>query len=222
MFTRWMKIMLSVVVFGTMVACSQNTNFRSARGMGGVTGDTGVTGSGSSNCGNTTQATGRVYDGGGSASSETFEQRVKGLLSASIDPSYFGTISGDNSNASTGVSMEGRISYDSSGNLNVSQTNLKLTVTDSYVGQTDSTGAVVQAYPMGFSTASSGAVNLAAKTFSVVFKDNYGEITVTGSFSGSIATGTISYANYQTAVAGKNPSSGNLGSFQISTCSFVY
>ncbi|MBS1970290.1 MAG: hypothetical protein JSU04_08275 [Bdellovibrionales bacterium] len=218
MFTQLMKIMLSVVVFGTMVACSQNTDLRSARATGIATG---VTGSGSSSCGTTTQTTGRIYDGGGT-SSYTFEQRVKGLLSSSIDPSYFGTISGSSSSTSTGVSMEGHIAFDSSGNLNISQTNLKLTVTDSYVGQTDSTGAVVQAYPINFSSASSGTVNLSAKTFSVVFKDNYGEITVTGSFSSSMATGTVSYANYQTAVAGNYPSSGTLGSFQISTCSFVY
>ena len=99
MFTQLMKIMLSVVVFGTMVACSQNTDLRSARATGIATG---VTGSGSSSCGTTTQTTGRIYDGGGT-SSYTFEQRVKGLLSSSIDPSYFGTISGSSSSTSTGV-----------------------------------------------------------------------------------------------------------------------
>jgi hypothetical protein len=218
MFTRWMKIMLSVVVLGTLVACSQGTNLRSARATGTASG---VTGSGSSSCGTTTQTTGRVYDGGGS-SSFTFEQRVKGLLSASIDPSYFGTISGDMSSTSTGVSLEGHIAYDSSGNLNISQTNLKMTVSDSYVGQTDSSGAVVQAYPMNFPSASAGSVNLSAKTFSVVFKDSYGEVTLTGSFAGSVTTGTVSYTNYTTAVSGNYPTSGALGSFQISTCSFVY
>jgi hypothetical protein len=217
MFTRWMKIMLSLLVLGTLAACSPQ-EFRPARSTAIPT--TGVTGSGNPSCGNTTQVTGRVYDDGVS-SGFTFEQRVKGLLSASIDPQYFGTISGVATNVNTGVSIEGHISYDSSGNILVSQTTLKLVVTDSYVGQADVSGGVVQAYPVNFTSANSGTVNMAAKTFTVLFKDNYGEITLAGNFSSAVTTGTITYTNSATVGSGNYPTSGTLGAFQISTCSLL-
>lgn len=218
MSTQWMKILMSFVVLTTLAACSNGADLRSARASNQATG---VTGSGgSSSCGVTTQVAGRVYDGGGS-SSYTFEQRVKGLLAASVDPQYFGTISGDSASTATGVSMEGKIVYDASGNVNVSQTNLKLVVTDSFVGQTDASGKLVTAYPMNFASASSGTVNIAAKTFTVLFKDSYGEITLTGSYNSSTTTGSITYTNFSTVASGNFPTSGTLGAFQISTCSFI-
>lgn len=216
MSTQLMKMVMSFVVLVTLAACSKGASERSARATDGNLGATGNT----STCSSAAQAVGRVYDGG-VASGGTFEQRVKGLLSATVDPQYFGTISGDGNDPSTGVTIEGRLRYDGAGNVLMNQTNLKLVVTDSFVGQKDSTGAVIPAYPMNFAAASSGTVNVAAKTFTIVFKDSYGEITLNGSFNTSMVTGTISFANSTTVLAGGTPASGTLGAFQIATCGWI-
>lgn len=209
MLTQWMKIIMCAGVLATTVACSKGADFHSAR----ATNTTGVVGSGvGSTCGNTTQSTGNVYDNGG-GSNYTFEQRVKGLLAASVDPQYFGSI--------TGVTMEGHIAYDSTGNVNISQTNLKLVVADSFVGQKDDKGGIITAYPMNFASATSGTVNIAAKTFTVLFKDSYGEITLTGNYGSATVTGSISYTNFSTVATGNYPTSGTLGAFQISSCAFI-
>lgn len=209
MLTQWVKIIMCVGVLAATAACSKGADFHTAR----ATSATGVVGSGvGSTCGNTAQTTGRVYDNGG-GSSYTFDQRVKGLLAASVDPQYFGTI--------TGVTIEGHIAYDTNGTVNVSQTNLKLVVADSFVGQKDDKGGIISAYPMNFATATSGTVNIAAKTFTVLFKDSYGEITLTGNYGTSVVTGSISYTNFSTVATGNYPTSGTLGAFQISSCSFI-
>lgn len=205
------------MAMGFLAACSSGVDMRSARSSE-VTAN-GITG-GATSCGSSTQAVGRVYDDGSSSASGTFEARVKGLLSATVDPQYFGTISGDPSNAQTGVTIEGQLRYDSAGNVTLSQTTLKLSVLDSFVGQTDTTGTTISAYPINFSAASSGTVNLATKTFTVLFKDNYGEITLTGTIGGSTTTGTVSYKNY-VSYNGGTVSSGTLGAFQIPTCAWT-
>lgn len=210
------KIMMILVAMTALVACSKSNDSRPARANGNV----GVSGGGSSStCTTAGQATGRVYDNGVSGTS--FEQRVKGLLSASVDPQYFGTISGNGNDAQTGVTIEGRLRYDSNGNILLDQTNLKLIVTDSYVGQKDSNGATIQAYPIQFSTASSGNMNLSTKTFTVLFKDSYGEVTVTGTVNGSVVSGSISYNNY-VSYDNSTPASGSLGAYQIATCGLIH
>jgi len=219
MITPCMKILMSFVLLASLAACSKGTEFRAARTSQAAA----VTGNNSPTCGVTTQATGRIFDSG-VADGFTFEQRVKGLLAASIDPAEFGSISGDSNSTTTGVSFAGKISFEANGNVKVNSSILALTVTDSLVGQMNDKGHLVTAYPMNFSSASSGTINTTAKTFTVVFKDSYGEITLTGSYKNAMTTGSISFVNYSTVsttTTGSFPTSGVLGSFQVPTCSFI-
>lgn len=208
------KITMILVAMTALVACAKGNDSRSGRTNNNV----GVSGGTSTTCGTNTQSVGRVYDN--DASGTSFEQRVKGLLSALVDPQYFGTISGNANDAQTGVTIEGRLRYDSNGNILLEQSHLKLMVTDSYVGQKDSNGATIQAYPIQFSAASSGNMNLATKTFTLLFKDRYGEVTVTGTVDGSTVRGSISYNN-NTSYNNSTPASGLLGAFQIATCAWI-
>jgi len=211
---KLMQLMVLGVALVSLSACSKGMEYRASRTADGVNSNGNDT---NNSCSSSTQATARVYDSG-SASGTTFEQRVKGLLSALVDPQYFGTISGDANSTQTGVTIEGRIRYDSAGKIQTSQSSLKLVVTDSFVGQKDGEGKTVTAYPIQFNSASSGEVH-SDRTFSAVFKDTLGEITVTGTLGGSTVTGKISYVNY-TSFDGSAGASGDLGSFTLPTCAW--
>lgn len=214
MATHSKKITMILVATFSLVACSKKSEDRSARQTGAAVGVTGN----SPTCSTAQQAVGRVYDASNSVSS--FEQRVKGLLSATVDPQFFGTISGNGNDAQNGVTIEGRLRYDGSGNILLDQTNLKLTIYDSFVGQKDSSGNIIAAYPIQFNTATGGSVNLQTKTFTIQFRDNYGEVVLTGNINASTVTGTITYQNF-VSFNGTQPSGGALGAFSIATCGWI-
>jgi len=166
-------------------------------------------------------AIGRVYDSSSVSSSQTFEQRVKALLSASANPTSFGTIDGSQTATQTCVMMEGRLNYDSSGNVNASLSTLKLTIYDSYVGQKDTSGNTITPSVITFSSASSGQVDVNGKSFTLKFSDSYGEIDLTGNFAQTTTTGTMSFQN-TTSFDQSASSSGVLGAFSIGTSAFVH
>lgn len=214
MASKLTKLILILVAVSGLAACAQKTNssILSGRGRGAA-----AVPNNSQSCSSSQQSVGRVYDNG--TAGGTFEQRTKGLLSAILNPNLFGTISGSTS-GQTGVTIEGHLRYDSSGNVILEQTSMKLMIYDSYVGQLDQAGQTIDAYPINFSKASSGTMNLATKQFTIQFKDQYGEITVTGVVGGSTVTGSISYQNY-TSYSGGAAASGVLGAFSIATCGWV-
>ncbi|MNT28313.1 hypothetical protein D3C72_1639920 [compost metagenome] len=82
------------------------------------------------------------------------------------------------------------------------------------------TGKAITAYPIDFSVAKSGSYNKAAGTFTVVFEDNYGSVSFEGTVKGSVAQGSVKYAN-KSNVNGGAAKSGTLGSFTINTCSLI-
>ncbi len=209
---------LTVIFFAVSVlaSCAKKSEDRTARGSGPALGVAGNT----STCGTGQQSVGRIYEANNIDSTSTFEQRVKGLISATVDPQYFGTISGNGNDAQSGVTIEGRLRYDGNGSVLLDQSNLKITIYDSYVGQKDSSGNAVQAYPINFNTASAGTMNLQTKVFTLQFKDTYGEVTLNGTVNASTVTGTVSYQNY-TSYKGGQAAAGNLGTFTIATCGLV-
>jgi hypothetical protein len=215
--TNIRKIMTILVAVAALSACSKKDD-------SGVTARAGVNALGVdsnvSTCGSTQQAVGRVYENNASGSSYTFEQRAKGLISATVDPQNFGSISGNPNDAQSGVTIEGRLRYDANGAVILDQSNLRLMVYDSYVGQKDSAGATIQPYPINFNAATSGTVNVSTKQFTVLFKDSYGEVTVTGTINNSTVVGSISYTNYSSYNGGQGVSA-VLGGFTINACALI-
>lgn len=206
-----------LIAASSLAACAKKSgNNLAGRGAGTAVGVAGN----APTCTNVQQSSGRVYENNATGSAYTFEQRVKGLIAATVDPQYFGTISGDPNEAQSGVTLEGRLRYDASGKVLLDQTNLKLTVYDSFVGQKDSSGTTIQPFPINFNAASAGTMNLATKQFTLQFKDSYGEVNLTGVVNGATVTGTISYQNY-TNYNGSQGSGSILGAFTIATCGWI-
>ncbi|WP_413287549.1 hypothetical protein [Bdellovibrio sp. HCB337] len=221
MTSKFLKLMMIVVTASSLVACSKKAseNNLSGRGVnnGGIVGGSGN----APNCSTSQQSIGRVFESNASGSGYTFEQRAKGLLSATVDPQFFGTINGSQNNTSqSGITLEGRLRYDTNGNVILDQTNMKLLIYDSFVGQTDSSGKTIQPYPINFFAATAGTMNLATKQFTVQFKDSDGDITITGTVNGATVTGSISYQNFK-SYNGSTPAAGVLGAFSIPTCAWI-
>jgi hypothetical protein len=215
--TQIRKIMTILVAVAALSACSkkEDSGVTARAGVGALGVNSNV-----STCTSTQQSIGRVYENNASGSSYSFEQRAKGLLSATLNPEVFGTISGNPNEAQSGVTIEGRLRYDANGAVILEQSNLRLTIYDSYVGQKDSSGAAIQPYPINFNAASSGTVNVSTKQFTVLFKDTYGEVTVTGTVNNSTVVGSISYTNYSSYNGGQGASA-VLGGFTINTCAWI-
>jgi hypothetical protein len=118
------------------------------------------------------------------------------------------------------VTIEGRLRYDGNGNVLLDQSNLKIMITDSFVGQLDSGKKPVQPYPINFNAATAGTMNLQTKAFTLLFKDAYGEINLNGIIDAKTVTGTLSYQNYVNATGGQVAAS-VLGAFSIPTCGWI-
>lgn len=169
-------------------------------------------------CGANLSNVGTIYDQ--TNSSYNFETRVKGLLSATINPAEVGQISSGPSDQ-TGVRFQGQIKVESNGSVNLSQTKLLIKVYDSYVLQSAVDGSnQYQPIPIEFTSAAAGQFSLQTGSGYVVFKDQYGEIRFDGNLSGDYFTGQISYSN-ATNVAGGAASSGVLGQFYVARCGII-
>jgi hypothetical protein len=175
------------------------------------------------NCGNNLSNIGTIYDQGTQASlysTGNFEARVKGLLSATINPSEIGQISSGPSDQ-TGVRFQGQIKVESNGSVNLAQTKILIKVYDSYVLQSATDGTnQYQPIPIEFTSASSGQFNTSTGSGYVVFRDQYGEIRFDGNLSGDYFTGQVSYVN-TTNVTGGSASQGVLGQFYVARCGII-
>ncbi|MBC7372043.1 MAG: hypothetical protein H7326_10780 [Bdellovibrionaceae bacterium] len=203
-----------VLALASLAACAPaNNSAQTARvgsGNGGTVGPNGISVAG---CHGTV---GRIYDASNSTTS--FESRMKGLISANASPSYFGTIDGSATSTQTCVGLDGRLSVDSSGKINIAGSSMKMTVYDSYAVTGDAQGTIEEAYVINFTSATSGTLN--GKTFTLQFTDSFGTIQFSGDISTGVATGTVQFQNYKHA-DGATPASGNLGTFSIPTASFA-
>lgn len=138
-----------------------------------------------------------------------FNQAVKHLVSAAIDPRYVGDV--DNRN---GVSLKGYVEVDSMGNVNASRSLVQLEIHDQVDGQNMEPIIINVKAKSGYATGYQS---------DIVFEDQYGSIRLTGTFDSNNFRGTISFQNktiYAGAPAGEQPHGGTLGDFYISTCGF--
>lgn len=162
-------------------------------------------------CANGQSAIGFMYSDSGDLT-----QQVQALVSASMDPNSFGSVSGNPSDGSrTGIEVRMRLRQ-VGGQLQASGSMLQLTIYDQYVASgaqsTINPGQTVQPYPITMTQAAQ------ASGMSVVFSDNYGTITVTltgQDQNGSALYGDISFTNRSGAYAGQNVT---LGHFKVPKC----
>lgn len=215
--TVLMSMMLMAML--SLSACAKKDDSKvrivGRAGVGVGTGTAGV--GGYANCGNQAQSTGKIFDA--QANSARFEADVKGFVSATLDPQYLGTVSGD-INAATGIDFLGGLRFNAQGQLEVESASLMIKIFDSYAKQSYN-GQVVQPYVIEFVGASAGMVDHQSRQFQVTFKDSYGSVTMQGSYDlNGLASGTVTYENF-IAVDGYFPARGTLGSFRIATCGLI-
>lgn len=210
------SVLILVLASTGLVACSQE-NFSTVRtASNGATGGNGSAGGGfQTSCSSTT--VGKIYDPAG-ASSTTFESQVKAFVSATLNPTLLGSVSGD-INAKTGIDLKGSWTFDASGNLTTTGAAVSIEIFDSYVG-TVSNGETILPYTIDFSSAASGSINRTTGQFTVVFRDSYGSIAFAGTKGSTYSEGTVTFAN-TTAVSGYSAASGTLGSFKINNCALI-
>jgi hypothetical protein len=215
------KISLLILVLASsgLVACSEGgfTARTASNGTNGAAGGGNGSAGGAfpASCSATT--VGKIFDPAGGAST-TFESQVKAFVSATLNPTLLGSVSGD-VNAATGIDLKGTWSFDASGALLTNGSGVSIEIFDSFVG-TISNGEPVLPYTIDFGSAISGSLNRATGEFTVVFTDKYGSIIFKGTKGATYSEGTVKFNN-TAAVAGYAPTSGTLGSFKINNCALI-
>ncbi|MNK01205.1 hypothetical protein D3C87_190000 [compost metagenome] len=168
-----------------------------------------------SSCSNSVSPVGKIYDP--QYQYRDFRPTVVSFVSATLEQQYVGQISGD-MYAKTGIDFQAKVRFDDNGEVIADQSQILISIFDSFVNTVDpQSQQLMQAYRIFFGKASGGQMSNNGQ-YTVKFQDEYGEVTLTGSYSSSqYSTGTVSFANY-TNVNGGQPTSGQLGSFTIRTC----
>lgn len=169
---------------------------------------------------NSTSKTGYIYDN--SANSYNFENQVKGLLSATINPSEVGTISAQAQG--TGVGFSGSVKLDSAGNVVGAQSKVIITIHDSiwYMNQIpDNLIELKFDQIMAANGATiSGQFNTQTGDGFLSLKDKYGEVRFDGKIDAQKFSGIVKFQN-STTVIGGSPVSGTLGQFEIQRCAIL-
>lgn len=219
------KVLLLTIMSLAFVACNPQkvqTLRTSGNRTASISGATNSTFT-SNTCANNLSSVGTIYDQAGQQSlslTTSFETRVKGLLSATINPIDVGTISSA-ANDQTGVRFQGSIKVESNGSVNLQQTKILIQVYDSFVLQSAIDGSnQFQAIPIEFISAAEGQFNPQTGTGYVVFRDQYGEIRFDGNLSGDYFSGQVSFRN-SVNVTGASAAQGVLGQFYVARCAII-
>lgn len=199
-----LKTLMVMAAVSSLIACGKSNDGRTTtRGADGAS----VVTAQMSTCSNGQSAVGYVYSDTGDLTTS-----VQELVSATINPQFFGEVSGTPGGA-TGVDLRMRIKV-VNGQINAAATSLQLVIYDSNVGtaSTANPGQTVQPYPITMTSATQ------VSNSQILFRDQYGTIIVniTNSDSQSIR-GTIEFQNSANVVGGQ-PYSDTLGSFILPAC----
>ncbi|MCC7404520.1 MAG: hypothetical protein IT288_09005 [Bdellovibrionales bacterium] len=155
---------------------------------------------------------------------DAFRDAVYYFVSATVDPAEFGYVSGQ-PGQDTGVRFWGSVETEGSfrsGTANQrirrETAELRISIWDSFAGQTDGAGNVIPEYPIHIRGATDGYVN--GNRAVVTFSDAFGSITLDGSISGDYFSGTVKFDNRQYWDGVAPGATGTLGNFYVSTCGF--
>ncbi len=148
-------------------------------------------------------------------SSSQFRQNTLDFIASSWDTR--GT--GDIDDSSVGIQVYVEAAANSQ--INVSTSNLKIWIYDSYAKNATvmDNGQAAVPYFIVFKNAVSGTVT--GNQFNVVFRDDYQEVTLAGSFDANYAYGTMSFKNLKDATGGSLKSASPMGYFAMSTCALM-
>lgn len=211
----YMKKLTIIIALTLLAACSPkksgvkaNVGATTAATIAGVTTGTQCVGT------NSSVNTGYIYDS--TSNSYDFENRVKALLSATVNPAEVGTISAQANG--TGVGFTGLVKLDSNGNVIGAQSKLTITVYDSiwYMNQTEA-NLINLRFDPSTGSALSGQFNIQTGDGFLSLKDQFGEVRFEGKIDAQNFSGTIKFQNSATVIGG-SPASGTLGQFQIQRC----
>lgn len=209
----------------TLSACAKKSNTSSNNRTGNLTRGNGVVNNNTNlstfgtRCTDGSSSWGRVYDDG-TLYGNLFRESYSNFLSSASDPQYLGDLDGSSSSTRTGVNMELKLKITNNQQLDLSQTRLTLEINDSKVGEIGSDGQAMTAITVAFSNASAGQIsnfNGNSGSFQLTFADDYGTVSVNGTFNGTEARGNISFNNTK-SYDGSSPKSGKLGAFYMKAC----
>lgn len=136
-----------------------------------------------------------------------FNQAIKVLVSATMDPSNVGNV--DNRN---GVKLRGSVTINTStGRIDTANSKIELSIQDDLKNSDGELYQPIVITVLGTSgTAMNGQVNL-------TFSDQYGSINLTGTYDANTFRGNV---NFQNAKSYNGLSGGTLGSFEVPVCGF--
>jgi hypothetical protein len=136
------------------------------------------------------------------------DDAVKILVSATFSPESLGNV--------RSIEMRGQVTVDPrTGAVQNSNSNISLVIVDSLVG-TVADGREVQPIQINLGNATGVAANYNAN---LTFADQYGTISINGTYNLNTFQGTVTFANTQgNGFNGRK--SGTLGQFSIPTCAF--
>ncbi len=197
-----LKLAIVAMALATAVACNKKTEGASvsAGRDARVSGTSGLpTGQGSS------AGTQSAQINFSQSQAATMKQAVQILVSTTIDPLSVGDIQS--------VEVSGNVGVQNGTGQVLSDSTLQIVIRDN---AQSSDGTVLEPIVIRIRGASGTAVGYQAN---LVFSDEYGTITVTGTYNQSTFTGNVRFSN--TAGNGFNGSkTGGLGQFTIPTCAF--
>lgn len=216
-----MKSILLFILALCLQACSagpraasavNNTRNANTSNVGGSSNNGTI---GNKNCQNSD--VGYIYDSSSQSGSVSFQQRVADFVSVGISPDSLGEVSGTYGD-STGIQLRLKLRFSSGGQIVSGESFLELTVYDSYVGQSDGSGNLIEPITVYIESVKSGTFNPSTKQLQVTFADQYGEISLQGRVQGEDIQGSVSFVNF-VSYDNSTPRSGQLGSFLIPACS---
>ena len=174
---------------------------------------------------------GTIFDNGQQATitldtvSGTFEDRVKGLLSAVTAANEIGQISGLPSDQ-TGVRFQGIIKIDAAGSVLAAQSKMLIKVYDSFVvnSQLDPNGQKYEPIAIEITPTSGtqiqGKFNMQTGEGYASFRDSFGEIRFEGKLDAQTFSGVVHFQNTKN-VNGGSAASGTLGQFYVARCGII-
>jgi hypothetical protein len=136
------------------------------------------------------------------------KETVQVLVSPTLDAGSVGDINEVRVAGNVGVQSSGQVLQDSV---------VELVIRDSFTGTAED-GSVIEPIVIRIRGGTGTAVGYNAN---LQFTDEYGTVTVKGTYNATTFNGTVEFQNRKSVTLnGKNLSGGTLGSFSIPTCAF--
>lgn len=145
-----------------------------------------------------------------------FERAIKDFASATVAPEAIGTI-----NTSRAVVLRGNIRVGAGGVVDPNS-KIMIEINDSFVGR-DEDGQILESIKIVLPLDSTQRSVVQNGQATLIFRDQYGSVTLQGSWDNQWFSGTASFVNstiYQGAPAGTTPKQGTMGYFYVQTCGF--